>query len=148
MIDMTMSPDGATVTLLNATESVVVDLPAQGASPAKTIKASTLVAAGEGGAGLQTATFEGPVDYRETRAARGAAPAIDRRATARRLIVRTKPGLGDLQQAEFRGNVRFLDGAVRPPRRRSASTRWSRTASISRLRPAIPGRRRPSRTAS
>jgi lipopolysaccharide export system protein LptA len=111
MIDMTMSPDGATVTQLNATENVVLDLPAQAAMPAKTIKASTLVAAGEGGAGLQTATFEGAVDYREVGAARGDQAAVDRHATARRLIVHTKPGLGDLQQAEFRGNVKFVDGA-------------------------------------
>jgi lipopolysaccharide export system protein LptA len=111
MIDMTMAPDGATVKQLNATESVVLDLPAQGAVPAKTIKASTLVAAGEGGAGLQTATFEGPVDYREARAAAGGQAAIDRHGTARRLIVHTKPGLGDLQQAEFRGNFKFVDAA-------------------------------------
>jgi lipopolysaccharide export system protein LptA len=111
MIDMTMSPDGATVTLLNAIDSVVLDLPAQGPAPAKTIKASSLVAAGEGGAGLQTATFEGPVDYREVRAAQGDLAAVDRHGTARRLIVHTKPGLGDLQQAEFRGNFKFVDGS-------------------------------------
>ena len=109
-IDMAMAPDGTTVTLLNAVENVVLDLPAQGDAPAKTIKASTLNAAGEGTAGLQTATFEGPVDYRETRAARGAQAAVDRHATSKRLIVHTKPGLGDLQQAEFHGNVRFVDG--------------------------------------
>jgi LPS export ABC transporter protein LptC len=109
MIDMTMGPDGSTVTQLNATDNVQLDLPAQGTMPAKTIKASTLAAAGEGGAGLQTATFEGPVDYRETRAARGNLEAVDRHGTSRRLIVRTKPGLGDLQQAEFRGNFKFVD---------------------------------------
>jgi lipopolysaccharide export system protein LptA len=111
MIDMTMSPDGSAVTVLNATENVVLDLPAQGQTPAKTIKASTLAAAGEGGGALQTATFEGPVDYREVRAGRGDQPPVDRRATSKRLIVHTKPGLGDLQQAEFRGNVKFVDGA-------------------------------------
>ena len=78
--------------------------------PAKTIKASTLAASGEGDAGLQTATFEGPVDYRETLAARGNLAAVDRHGTAKRLIVHTKPGLGDLQQAEFRGNFKFVDG--------------------------------------
>jgi LPS export ABC transporter protein LptC len=109
-IDMTMSPDGATVTQLDARENVVLDLPGQGDAPAKTIKASTLVAAGQGGAGLQTATFEGPIDYREARPARGAQAAVDRRATSKRLIVHTKPGLGDLEQAEFRGDVRFVDG--------------------------------------
>ena len=89
---MTMSPDGATVTELHAAEGVLLDLPAQGNAPGKTIKASTLAATGEAGAGLQTATFEGPVDYRESRAARGAQAAVDRHATARRLIVHTKPG--------------------------------------------------------
>jgi len=112
LIDMTMSPDGSAVTILNATENVVLELPAQGPTPAKTIKASTLAAAGEGGGALQTATFEGPVDYREVRAGRGDQAALDRRATSKRLIVHTKPGLGDLQQAEFRGNVRFVDGAT------------------------------------
>jgi lipopolysaccharide export system protein LptA len=111
MIDMTMAPDGSTVTRLNATENVQLDLPAQGTMAAKTIKASTLAASGEGDAGLQTGTFEGPVDYRETRAARGNLAAVDRHGTARRLIVHTKPGLGDLQQAEFRGNFKFVDGS-------------------------------------
>ena len=110
MIDMTMAADGSTVTQLNATENVQLDLPAQGTVPAKTIKASTLAASGEGDAGLQTATFEGPVDYRETLAARGNLAAVDRHGTAKRLIVHTKPGLGDLQQAEFRGNFKFVDG--------------------------------------
>src|SRR6478672_2767527 len=110
MIDMTMAADGSTVAQLNATENVQLDLPAQGPVPAKTIKASTLAASGEGDAGLQTATFEGPVDYRETLAARGNLAAVDRHGTAKRLIVHTKPGLGDLQQAEFRGNFKFVDG--------------------------------------
>jgi LPS export ABC transporter protein LptC len=110
MIDMTMAADGSTVAQLNATENVQLDLPAQGTMPAKTIKALTLAASGEGNAGLQTATFEGPVDYRETLAARGNQAAVDRHGTSKRLIVHTKPGLGDLQQAEFRGNFKFVDG--------------------------------------
>jgi lipopolysaccharide export system protein LptA len=110
LIDMTMAPDGSTVAQLNANENVELNLPAQGTMPAKTIKASRLEASGEGGAGLQTATFEGPVDYRETRAAGGNLPAVDRHGTSRRLIVHTKPGLGDVQQAEFRGNFKFVDG--------------------------------------
>jgi lipopolysaccharide export system protein LptA len=110
MIDMTMSADGSAVTSLNATENVLLELAGQGTAPAKTIRASTLVGAGSNGAGIDTATFEGPIDYRESRAARGTVTAIDRQATARRLIVHTKPGLGDLQQAEFRGNVKFVNG--------------------------------------
>ena len=109
-IDMGLAADGTTLTDLNATENVALDLPAQGDLPAKTIRARTLVGADAGGAGLQTATFEGPVEYHETRAARGASPALDRTARAVRLIVQTKPGFGDLEQADFRGNVKFVDG--------------------------------------
>jgi LPS export ABC transporter protein LptC/lipopolysaccharide transport protein LptA len=109
-IDMGLATDGTTLTDLNAVENVVVDLPAQGDMPAKTIKARSLVGAGTGGAGLQSATFEGPVEYRESRAARGDLAAIDRTARAARLTVETKPGFGDLQQADFRGNVKFIDG--------------------------------------
>jgi lipopolysaccharide transport protein LptA len=109
-IELGMAPDGTTLTQLNATDKVTVELPAQGDLPAKTIHASSLAASGQGDAGLQTATFEGPIDFREVRAARGSQAAIDRHATARRLIVHTKPGFGDVEQAEFLGNVKFVEG--------------------------------------
>jgi lipopolysaccharide transport protein LptA/LPS export ABC transporter protein LptC len=109
-IDMAMSPDGKTVTNLNAVENVQVDLPPDGDSPAKRIRSATLNAVGAPGTGLQNATFGGNVDYRETRAARGNLPAIDRQARALTLVVATKPGFGALEQADFRGNVHFTDG--------------------------------------
>jgi len=109
-IDMSMSPDGKTLTNLNAMENVQVDLPPDGDAPAKQIRSATLNAIGAPGAGLQTATFGGNVDYRETRAARGTLPAIDRQARALTLVVTTKPGFGAVEQADFRGNVHFTDG--------------------------------------
>jgi LPS export ABC transporter protein LptC/lipopolysaccharide transport protein LptA len=109
-IDLAMSPDGKTVTNLNATENVQVDLPAEGDDPAKRIRSATLTATGPPEAGLQNATFGGNVDYRETRAARGNLPAIDRQARSITLIVGTKPGFGAIEQADFRGNVHFTDG--------------------------------------
>jgi lipopolysaccharide transport protein LptA len=109
-IDLTMSPDGKTVTNLNASENVQVDLPPDGDSPAKRIRSATLTAAGAPGSGLQNATFGGNVDYRETRTAKGNLPAVDRQARAVTLIVATKPGFGEIQQADFRGNVHFTDG--------------------------------------
>ena len=109
-IDMGMSADGTAVTQLNANESVVLDLPGQADIPAKQIRATSLVASSTSGAGLETATFEGPVDYHETRPASGQTAAVDRKARSARLIVQTKPGLGDLQQADFRGNVKIIDG--------------------------------------
>jgi lipopolysaccharide transport protein LptA/LPS export ABC transporter protein LptC len=109
-IDMGMSPDGKTVTSLTATENVEVDLPPDGDSPAKKIRSATLSATGAPGTGLQNATFGGNVDYRETRAARGNLPAVDRQARAVTLVVTTKPGFGAIEQADFRGNVHFTDG--------------------------------------
>lgn len=109
-IDLAMSPDGKTVTNLNASENVQVDLPPEGDSPAKRIRSATLTATGAPGSGLQNATFGGNVEYRETRAAQGSLPAVDRQAHAVTLIVATKPGFGEIQQADFRGNVHFTDG--------------------------------------
>ncbi len=109
-IDIGMAPDGAAVTNLNATESVQVDLPADGDSPAKRIRSASLIATGAGAAGLEHATFAGAVDYRESRAAKGAVVAVDRTARAQTLIVRTKPGFGAVQEADFHGHVHITDG--------------------------------------
>ena len=109
-IDMTLSPDGSTVTSLNAVENVQVDLPADASAPGRQIRSAALTATGAQGAGLQEATFTGNVIYRETRAARGNAVAVNREARATRLLVKTSPGLGAIQQADFRGNVHITDG--------------------------------------
>jgi lipopolysaccharide export system protein LptA len=109
-IDIALAPDGKTVTNLNATENVQVDLPAEGELPAKRIRSATLMAIGAPGTGLQNANFGGNVDYRETRAARGKLPAIDRQARSQTLSVKTKPGFGAVEEADFHGNVHFTDG--------------------------------------
>ncbi len=109
-VELALAPDGKTVTNLNAAESVQVDLPADGDAPAKQIRSATLTAAGAPDTGLQSGTFGGNVEYRETRAAKGNLPAVDRQAHSVTLIVATKPGFGELQQADFRGNVHFTDG--------------------------------------
>jgi len=109
-VDLTLAPDGKTVTNLNAAENVQVDLPPDGDGPAKQIRSATLTASGAPGTGLQSATFGGNIDYRESRAAKGTLSAVDRQARAITLIVATKPGFGELQQADFHGNVHFTDG--------------------------------------
>lgn len=105
-----MAPDGATVTSLTANDNVQVDLPAEGDLPAKRIRSTSLVAGGPAGVGLQNATFTGNVEYREVRAAKGNVAAVERVARSLSLIVETRPGLGAVQQADFRGNVHFTDG--------------------------------------
>lgn len=106
-IDIGMSPDGATVTSLQAIEKVQVDLPAEGAIPARQIRSATLRGTGAPGQGLQNLVFEGGVDYLETRPANGKTPASERKARSLRLIVDTKPGLGPVDRADFRGNASF-----------------------------------------
>jgi lipopolysaccharide transport protein LptA len=108
-IDIALGPDGSTLTNLTATEAVQVDLPSEGDLPAKRIRSATLVATGTPAAGLQTANFGGNVEYRETRAARGAVTAIDRTARAQTLVVNTRPGFGAVQQADFHGAVVITD---------------------------------------
>jgi lipopolysaccharide export system protein LptA len=107
-IDMTMGADGSTVTALNATENVQVDLPATADAPARRINSATLVAAGPNG--IQTATFAGGVTFHETRPAGRGTPAGERTGRSVRLIAETEPGLGAIQQADFRGNVHIQDG--------------------------------------
>ena len=109
-IDIALAPDGKTVTNLGATENVQVDLPGEGDLPAKRIRSATLTAVGTPDGGLQNANFGGNVDYRESRAARGNLAAIDRQARSQTLVVKTKPGFGAVEEADFHGNVRFTDG--------------------------------------
>jgi lipopolysaccharide export system protein LptA len=109
-IDITLAPDGSTVTNLVANEQVQVDLPSDGEMPARTIKSASLLATGPPGTGIQSATFSGEVEYRESRAARGKLAAIDRTARSMRLDIKTKPGFGDIEHAYFHNNVRFADG--------------------------------------
>jgi lipopolysaccharide transport protein LptA len=108
-IDIGLGPDGSTVTSLTAHDRVQVDLPAEGTSPAKSIRSASLNATGAAGSGLQSATFAGGVEYRETRAAVAKVAAIDRTARSATLAVETEPGLGAIRQADFLGNVRFVD---------------------------------------
>jgi len=107
-----LAPDGSTVTNLNANERVQVDLPAEGNTSARRIVAASLVAAGPPPGGVKSATFTGSVEFRETRAASKDAPVGERVARSQRLLIETKPGFGDIQQADFRGNVRFEDGTT------------------------------------
>ena len=108
-IAIALSPDGKTVTNLTSSENVQVDLPAENNSPSKRIRSANLVATGTPEAGLRTASFTGKVTYDEVRAARRNQPAIDRTARSESLNIETKPGLGAIEKADFRGNVRIRE---------------------------------------
>lgn len=108
-IDLALGPDGTTVTNLTANGRVQVDLPAEAGAPSRRIRSATLLATGAPDTGLQNATFGGGVEYGETQTARKGAAAVDRTARSQTLVVETKPGFGALQEADFRGNVKFAD---------------------------------------
>jgi lipopolysaccharide transport protein LptA len=110
-IDIGMGPDGTTVTRLNANENVQVDLPAEGKAPAKQIRSAALQAEGPPDKGLQRATFTGNAEYREGGSGRATGAAAGRTARSDALVVDTKPGLGAIDRAEFRGRVRFTSSA-------------------------------------
>jgi lipopolysaccharide export system protein LptA len=114
-IDVSLGPDGSTVTNLTAGENVQVDLPADGEIPARRIRSAILLATGSPAApgqpgGINAATFGGGVEFRENREAKGKLAAIDRTAKSDKLEIKTKPGFGDLERAEFHTNVHFTDG--------------------------------------
>ncbi len=109
-IDLTMGPDGSTVTGLNASENVVVETPAESDAPARRINSAALTSGGP--SGLQSGTFTGGVTFHEMRAAGKGTPAGERIGRSERLIIETQPGLGAIQQADFRGNVHIVDGAT------------------------------------
>ncbi len=106
-ITLGLAPDGKTVTSLTSSQNVQVDLPAENNVPSKRIRSANLVASGTPEAGLRTATFTGKVTYEELRIARGNQPAGERSARSKSLQIETKPGLGAIEKADFRGDVRF-----------------------------------------
>lgn len=109
-IQLGLAPDGTTLTSLHAVGNVQMDLPPAADGTTKRIRSASLTGAGADDAGLRQAVFDGPVEYTEGRPAQPNTPAVDRTARAARLIVETAPGLGTLERADFRGNVRITDG--------------------------------------
>ena len=92
-IEIGMAPDGSTLTALNARDRVVLDLPAVKGQASKTVSSGELVASGEVGKGLTTATFSEGVEYNET----GGTPPAKRTVTSRMLETSLNGNLGDIR---------------------------------------------------
>ena len=105
-VDISLAPDGSTPTALAGREAVQLTFPAEPGVAARTIRASSLDATGEPGRGLTKAHFSDNVDYRET------GGTIDRGARSAALDVALKPGLSSIDDAQFVGRVRFVDGKM------------------------------------
>jgi lipopolysaccharide export system protein LptA len=125
-IDVSLAPDGQTVTRLDGSGGVVVQLPPTADTPTtRTITAPTLAATGDDKVGLKTALFAGSAKFVEHGVAAAAAPsrsggragtpearAIDRTATAKSLALKLNGDLGAVDSAEFRQAFHFIDGDI------------------------------------
>ncbi len=110
LIDVRLAPDGFTVVSLTARDRATLELPADDAQPARTIRSDSLVAKGEPGRGLSSATFVNNVEYTEVaRTKPGEKPGV-RTARSRTLAVAVQPGFSSIDDARFDGAVRFDDG--------------------------------------
>jgi lipopolysaccharide export system protein LptA len=113
VIGFALAPDGKTLTRLTGRDGVVVELPPTKASPsARRVTASTLDAQGTEAQGLTAARFDERVVFTEIRpAARGQKPG-ERVGRSRSLVLGLKGQLDAIDQADFLGDVTFVDGEV------------------------------------
>ena len=108
-IDLELAPDGTTLVGLTARQAVDLELPQAGANPGRRIRSATLDASGAPERGLTAARFGGGVEFRETRAATKAAPAVDRTARARGLVAAVSGGFASFDKATFTGGTTFKE---------------------------------------
>jgi LPS export ABC transporter protein LptC/lipopolysaccharide transport protein LptA len=107
-IDIGLGPDGAVVTALLARERVVLELAADKATPARTIRSGALQCSGTPAAGLTDAAFSEGVDFRET----PPPPAKPRVARSSTMSLALKNGFNSIESARFFGGVQFEQGAM------------------------------------
>jgi LPS export ABC transporter protein LptC len=105
-IDIALAPDGSTPIGLTGRQAVRLTIPPEPGAAARTIAADALDANGEAGRGLTRAKFVGGVEYREKNGA------TERIARSAALDVALKPGMSDIDDARFSGNVHFTEGAM------------------------------------
>jgi LPS export ABC transporter protein LptC len=104
-LNITLAPD-STPTLVVGRERVQLVLPGETGKPDRTIRSRTLDATGEPGRGLTTAKFTGSIQFEEL------GGGVDRGARSNVLDVALGSGLGSIEEATFRGGVRFEDGPM------------------------------------
>jgi len=112
-IDLYLAQDGRTLTRLDGRDRVVVTLPARGDTPAREIRAASLIARGTAAAGLQSAVFEKDASFVEHRPAARGRPAGRRSGRAEVLDLALGGSLDAISEAVFRGGAGFDAGESR-----------------------------------
>jgi LPS export ABC transporter protein LptC len=102
-LTVTLAAD-STPTAVVGRDRVELVLPGETGKPDRTIRSRTLDATGREGQGLTSAGFTGSVQFEELGAG------VDRGARSNALDVVLARGLGSIEDATFRGGVRFEDG--------------------------------------
>ncbi len=112
-IDVSMAPDGHTLTGLKANEHVVVDLAATETTRARTITSASLDAVGDDTKGLTSARFDGSPEFSEepeSSRAQGAAPAPRLRGSGITLVLKLGGQLDAIETAVFQQHAKFTNG--------------------------------------
>lgn len=116
-----LNPDGATVTSLSVRDEVRLEFPAEGQTPARSVRAAMLDSTANEKGDLTGARLTGGVDYREligtppghpTAGAASGTPPAARVVRARMLDLTFTPGMGGITNAGFSGAVRFDEGEL------------------------------------
>jgi len=102
-LDLTFAPD-STLTGVIGRDTVRVDLPAAGTSPARSVQSDAFEGSGVAGKGLTAARFTGNVQFSE------AATGKQAPRTARSSTLQIALAESAVTQAQFSGGVRFGDG--------------------------------------
>jgi LPS export ABC transporter protein LptC len=120
-----LNPDGTTATSLSARDQVQLEFPADGKTPARTVRAAMLDSTSDEKGELKGARLTEGVEYREVvdspstqpgHANAGAAlgaPPVARIVRSRVLNLTFTPGMGGITDARFSGAVRFDQGDLR-----------------------------------
>ncbi|MFI5177022.1 MAG: hypothetical protein ACHQO8_00570 [Vicinamibacterales bacterium] len=112
-VNLTVAPDGQTLTDLQARSNARVDLPKTADTPARVITAPTLSARGTDKEGLKEARFDGGAEFTETvPGAPGQKDAV-RTGRSRSLVLALNGQIDAIDQARFTEDATFSDGDVR-----------------------------------
>lgn len=111
-IDLLLAKDGKTLTRLEAHDRVIVTLPQTKDEPAREIRSTTLLSAGDEKKGLTGASFTGGVTFTERPAPAAGAKPIVRTGTSQTLDTILDGQLDAIKEADFRGTVVFSNGDV------------------------------------
>ncbi len=107
-LDVGLEADGETVQWLKGNQNVVLDFEASDTTAARRISASAIEGEGEPGLGLTSLELTGGVEQRETSLEDDSILVV----MADTLTLAVAPGLGDVQDADYAGDVRFERGAL------------------------------------